>query len=371
MPSILIVDDEQGLLTTLVMAFRTQGYLAEGVASGAEALATLARAPFDVVLTDLRMGGMDGLSLMERIRVRFPETAIILMTGAATVESAVSALKGGASDYLLKPFGLSEIFHVVQRCLEEHRLRRENVELSEVNRRLKELDQLKSNLLSAVSHEFRTPLTIMHGWLDLLLTGQFGPISAAQRESLTAVHKSATRLGGLIENLLAFVECERGDGVRTAGAVSLADLLREAAAALAAECRERRIALSVDVDPNLRMVQGDAERLRLLFFNLLENAVKFNESGGTVAVTAREEGAGAEVRITNSHGTIPPGQVQGLLQPFTQGDMGPSRPARGLGLGLAVARAIVHAHGGTLQLEGGEEHGTTVCVRLPLAYETA
>lgn len=371
MPSILIVDDERGLLTTLVTAFHTQGYQAVGATSGAEALAVLDRNPFEVVLTDLRMGGMDGLGLMERVRAGFPETAIILMTGAATVESAVAALKGGASDYVLKPFGLSEIFRVVQRCLDEQQLRRENVELSEVNRRLKELDQLKSNLLSAVSHEFRTPLTIMHGWLNLLLDGQFGPLSSEQGESLAAVHKSATRLGCLIENLLAFVECERGEGVRAAGAVSLASLLQDAAAALAPDCRERGIALSVNVDDGLRMVWGARDRLRLVFFNLMENAVKFNQSGGTVAVTAREEAAGVEVRITNSHGTIPPGRVEGLLQPFTQGDMGTSRPARGLGLGLAVARAIIHAHGGALHLGVGEEQGTTVCVRLPLARDAA
>jgi hypothetical protein len=104
-----------------------------------------------------------------------------------------------------------------------------------------------------------------------------------------------------------------------------------------------------------------------VFLNLMENAVKFNEPGGTVAVTAREDAARLEVQVSNSHGTIPPEHIENLLQPFTQGDMGPRRRAGGLGLGLAVAQAVLGAHGGELHLDVGGGQGTTVRVRLPLA----
>jgi signal transduction histidine kinase len=367
MPSILIVDDEPGLRSSLVMAFETQGYRSAGAASAVEALEMLRETAFEVLLTDIVMPGMDGLSLMDRVRPDYPDTAVILMTGGATVESAVRALKGGASDYVVKPFRLAEILHVVERCREQHGLRRENLQLSELNRRLQELDQLKSNLLSAVSHEFRTPLTIMHGWLDLLLKGQFGPVSPEQRESLAAVHKSAVRLGRLISNLLAFVEYERGQGDRASDAVSIEHLLRDAAAELTPECAERQVRLAVDAAVDLPMLKGDGARLRLVFLNLMENAVKFNEPGGAVVVTAKTHDARLEVQVVNSHGTVPPERVQRLLQPFTQGDMGPSRRAGGLGLGLAVARAIVQAHGGELRLETDGGHGTSVRVRLPVA----
>lgn len=367
MPSILIVDDELGLLSSLTMAFESQGYRSAGAGSATEALELLRGTPFDVLLTDLVMPGMDGLSLMEQVQVDFPDMVVILMTGGATVESAVRALKGGAADYVVKPFRLAEIFHIVERCREQHGLRRKNLELSDVNRRLQELDLLKSNLLSAVSHEFRTPLTIMHGWLDLLMQGQFGPISPEQRESLSAVQKSAVRLDRLIANLLAFVEYERGQGAGTLSAVHVDHLLRKAAADLSPDCAERRVRLDMDLAPALPMLQGDAERLRLLFLNLMENAVKFNDPGGTVLVTARDDSSRLEVQVANSHGSIPPEHVRSLLEPFTQGDMGPRRRAGGLGLGLAVARAIVDAHGGELQLDGGHGGGTTVRVRLPLA----
>ncbi|MCX5736268.1 MAG: response regulator, partial [candidate division NC10 bacterium] len=109
MPSILVVDDDEGLLPALVDAFGAQGYRAEGAQSAPAALAKLEQAAFDVLLTDLVMPGMDGVALLERVRARFPEMVVSLMTGVGTVESAVRALKGGAADYIAKPFHLHEI----------------------------------------------------------------------------------------------------------------------------------------------------------------------------------------------------------------------------------------------------------------------
>jgi signal transduction histidine kinase len=309
---------------------------------------------------------MDGIALMAGARDLVPQIVTVLMTGGATVESAIRALKGGAYDYILKPFTFAEIFRVARRGLEAQRLRRENLALSEVNRRLSEVDQLKSNLLSAITHEFRTPLTLMHGWLDMLLDEQLGALSAGQRESVQAVRRGAVRLDRLVGNLLAFVEYERGEARPNVFPVNLGSLLARVAAALAGECDERGIRLLVDAEPDLPAIAADGERLQLLLFNLMENAVKFNETGGQVRVRAgREEGA-LLVSVHNTRGEMPAERLAGLLQPFTQADMGPTRAVEGLGLGLAVARAILDAHGGQLRVDSGRGQGTTMEVRLPL-----
>lgn len=365
--SILIVDDEEALCGSLVTAFSLQGYRAAGARSGTEALELLRQRPFDVLLVDLRMPDIDGIQLMERVRAELPDVLVILMTGAGTVETAVRALKGGAYDYLVKPFTLPAIFHTVRRGLEQQRLRQENVYLSELNRRLQEVDEIKSNLLSAITHEFRTPLTVMSGWLDLLLEGQFGPLSGKQRESLIAVRRGAVRLGRLIANLLVFVESNRGQPARKRLPLNVADLLQEAGTELLPECEERAVRPRMELPPDLPPVAGDREGLRLLFLNLVENAIKFNEPGGEVVLRAAAEAQTLRVSITNSRGVIPADRIPALLEPFTQGDMSAARAAGGLGLGLAVVRMILEAHAGELAIESARGQGTTVHVRLPLA----
>jgi len=367
MASILIVDDEEGVQASLVKAFSLEGYEAVGAGSGMQALLLLKRQAFDVLLTDLVMPDMDGLALMERAQASAPSMVVIVMTGGATVESAVRTLKGGAYDYVLKPFTLGEIFHTVRRGLELQHLKQQNLQLSEINRRLQEIDQIKSNLLSAITHEFRTPLTLMHGWLDLLLTDQFGSLSGQQRDSLTVVRGSAVRLGRLIANVLAFVESDRGQGVRERVPVSLENLLRRAAGDLGPDCEERGVQLRLEMAHELPTILADADRLRLVFFNLLENAIKFNEPGGQVVVEAKEDGSSVEVAITNTLGELPVEGPTRLLQPFTQGDMSATRSVGGLGLGLALARSILEAHGGQLTLRSGRGQGTTVRVRVPLS----
>jgi signal transduction histidine kinase len=371
MSSLLIVDDEAGLLLSLASAFRLQGYRVEAVETAQAALQALERDSFDILLTDLVMPGMDGLALMGRVQSRFPRMPVVLMTGGATVETALQALKGGAADYVLKPFSLTEILHVVDRALEQSRLRQENLELSELNRRLRELDQVKSDLLSAVTHEFRTPLTVIQGWLDHLLHAEGEALSPGQRESLAAIRGSVLRLGRLIANLLALVESHAGRGAKGADPVSLWELLQSAAESLSAEAAARGVVIALRDAGKPHVVVGDGARLALLFLNLLENAVKFSARGGAVHVAVSGSGREVEATITNATGQFPADQIPRLLQPFTQGNMGLTRAAGGLGLGLAVVRAIVQAHGGVLLVEAGAEQGATVRVRLPAAQATA
>jgi signal transduction histidine kinase len=363
---LLIVDDEENLRTSLCQAFRMEGYEVTGAADAQEALALIQGANFDVLLSDLMMPGLDGLALLEKARVLMPEAVIILMTGQATVESAIRALKGGAYDYILKPFKLEEIFHVVGRGLEQQRLRRENLALAEINRRLTEIDQIKSDLLSAITHEFRTPLTIIYGWMDLLLSGQFGAVSAGLREGVEAIGHSARRLGRLIANLLAYVEFERDEAALREQVVDLGEILRAVAAQLSSEYAEKRVRVEFLREVPATSLRGDPEKLTLLFSNLVENAIKFNLAGGRVLLEATAADGVATVAITNTHGRIPEERLARLFEPFTQGDMTLTRAAGGLGLGLSVARAIVGAHAGSIAFRQAEPQGTTVSVTLPL-----
>lgn len=364
--SILIVDDEEKLRFSLAEALEIEGYAVATASNAQEALETAKASPFDLLLTDLVMPYMDGLTFLEKVRPLLPDAVFIFMTGYATVESAVRALKGGAYDYLLKPFKLEELFHVVAKGLEVRRLKQENLHLLEINRRLQEIDRIKSDLLSAVTHEFRTPLTVIYGWLDLLLDGQFGHLTPQQRESLSSIRENSVRLGRLISNLLAYVELERGEGDLRIQDLHVVELLEAVVRQLEREVQEKEIRVTWKLPPAIRRIRGDQEKFQLLFLNLVENAVKFNERGGEVLLEVNEAPSFVEVSIKNSRGKIPRHQLSQIFQPFTQGDMSATRPEGGLGLGLAVSKAIVEVSHGSMEIESGEGEGTTARVRFPV-----
>jgi signal transduction histidine kinase len=309
---------------------------------------------------------IDGLLLLEKVRERLPEAVIILMTGQATVESALRALKGGAYDYVIKPFKLEKIFRVVSQGLELQRLKRENLYLSEINRRFQEIDRVKSDLLAAITHEFRTPLTIMYGWLDLLLDEQFGQLTREQRESILNVRQSALRLGKLVSNLLAYVELERGVAEFRNQPVALGELISLTFGQLEPETQARKIEVTLHIANGIPMIEADPEKLQLVFFNLLENAIKFNERGGEVQVEVKSSHPFVEVSISNSGGEISRDQAAQFLQPLARWDVSASRTRGGLGLGLAVVKAVVEAYRGQLEIESGPGRRTTVRARLPV-----
>ena len=365
--NILIVDDEEGLRVPLYAAFQSEGFEPSLAANGVEALEILKKGDFQVVLTDLMMPKMDGIELMERAHGLFPDLVVILMSGYGTIETAIKALKGGAYDYILKPFKLDEILHVVRRALEQQRLQKENVQLNEINRRLTEVDQIKWNLLRAISHEFRTPLTVIYGWIDLFSDDQAAP-NALQAEGLKSIKESALRLGRMITNLLEFVHLGLGDIHLRREQVNLLCLVEEAVQQLSEEAKEKQLIIVKDFTPKCPPLLADPEKIKILIYNLLENAVKFNQPGGKVMVEAGLVPAQntMALRIINTRGEIPQDRLAELMKPFTQADMSITRSASGLGLGLPVAMGIVDCHQGSFHLQSEEGKGTTVEIQFPL-----
>ncbi|MFQ5656536.1 MAG: response regulator [Candidatus Methylomirabilales bacterium] len=364
-PRILVVDDEKDLRLTLCQAFEMEGYEVREAADSAQAVSLLSREPFDVVLLDLMMPKIDGLSLLEKARSILPEAVIVVMTGQATVETAMSVVKEGAVDYIQKPFRLEHVFHVVARGLKEARLRQEKNALKATNERLEEIDQTRSDLLSAITHEFRTPLTIISGWVELLLADQSGPLNPEQREGLLAIREGSRRLGHMLSNVVAHVEHDRGVTAIEGGEVFLSEVLTSVLKDLRGAIRGKR--LSIEIRPEIEglSVHGDREKLRLLFFNLLEHAVKFNEADGEVVVSAKSLTSGVEVSVANTRGAFSPEHVTTLPAPSIPGQMSATRGVRGLGLGLSVATTIAAAHGGEIRFLLDQAHGETAVVRLP------
>jgi len=300
-----------------------------------------------------------------------PETVVIIMTGYASVQSAVDALKKGAYDYVVKPFSMYELEKTVKLGMEKRRLQRENVELSHLTRKLIEVDQIKSNIISTVSHEFRTPLMSLKGYLTMMtqFLAEGDDSNVTEKTWLRAMKDNLGRLEMLILNLLLMTEANAGDLLITSDKIDLSQVIGESISRLDPLTKTKEIAISFDQVDDGNLV-GDAEKLGVAVTNILENAIKFNLESGAVEIgmTGTSDPEGVRLSILDTGIGIPDNKIGSIFNSFTQGDMTHTRRFAGAGLGLSVAKAIVEAHGGSIDVVSKPGQGSTFHVWLPRRY---
>jgi signal transduction histidine kinase len=365
---ILIIDDEEHIRSTLGEFISQNGYAVETAGDGARGIELLARGSYDLVLCDLRMPGVDGTAVLEEASATQPATPVIVMTGHATIESAIHALRSGAYDYLRKPFALSEIERTIENCFERKRLEERNVELTRTNARLREIERIKDDLLSTVSHEFRTPLAAITGFLTMMDMQGVGNLRPDQTQAIEAIRANVGRLDTMIGNLLTLTESHDGGYHAVLEEVSVAAFLDEY---LRSWRENRRGDFSVEIDEAAASatVKLDRARFPLVLSNLLDNAFKFTRGPGPGKVLFRVRRAENRIRFeVHDDGVgIAPTLGDRLFERFTQGDMSSTREYSGVGLGLAVVREVVRAHSGTVSVEPPELGGASLRVTLPAA----
>jgi signal transduction histidine kinase len=255
--------------------------------------------------------------------------------------------------------------------------------LEEAYERLKDIDRLKSNFLATVSHELRTPLTSIMGYSEMLDEGIAGKLNTEQSEFVQTIRAKSDQLLGLIMSLLDLSKLESGTALVSRGEVSIALVLAEAVSTLAPSATKKSVTLHVDAPEDVPKVMGDPDRLRQVFINLAENAIKFTPAGGTVSLHARaitmepteEPGLvlvaplrqAVEVRVVDTGIGIPDRERARVFDPFYQIDQSSTREHGGTGLGLSIVKRLVEAHHGGIHIEQNEPRGAVFAVTLPVA----
>jgi two-component system sensor histidine kinase BarA len=261
--------------------------------------------------------------------------------------------------------------------------------LQEAFDRLKELDRLKSSFLATVSHELRTPLTSIIGYSEMLVEGLAGELAPEQLGFVKTIHAKSDQLLSLIMGLLDLGKLESGTVRMTMSAVQIESVLAEVVSTLAPTARKKGVKLLHGRAPqtNLAEVRGDPERLRQVFINLVENAIKFTQGQGSVTLSAEmveddggqddphEEGlallaptrALVEIRVADTGIGIPVREREKVFDAFYQVDSSSTREYGGTGLGLSIVKRLVEAHGGSIGIEDNRPRGTIFIVRLPQA----
>lgn len=242
----------------------------------------------------------------------------------------------------------------------EQRVKERTAELNEALNRLSELSQMKANFVSNISHELRTPLTHIKGYLELLVTESLGPISEEQRHALQVSQRAAGKLESLIEDLIMFSLATRGEMSMKLEKTDIRRVASLAAKSASSKAAERGVQVLLSAPEGLPAVQADSGKIGWVLNQLLDNAIKFTPSGGSVTVSIEEQGSNlVQVSVSDTGIGIPQNRIQEIFEPFHQLDGSSTRHYGGTGLGLSLVRQIIEAHGSLLDIQSVEGKGST------------
>ena len=370
MLDVLVVDDEPKICQLLEQILIARQCTVRIAHDGLEGLAQFQQHHADVVITDLKMPKLSGFELIRELKHLDPLINIIVITAYPSVQGAVEAMQEGACDFITKPFDIAQIQAILYRLHQRVSLTRQlrasgegMLKLEELNRRLAELNDLKSQFLAAISHEINTPLCLMGEWIYLLSDGTLGNLTGDQQHAMEVLSNAYQRLHRLLRQLIDLMHGH--EIVLRRQMVPVQELVQQALAVVMPKAALRGIAITCQLPDAPILLEVDRERCTAVFEYLLDNAVKFNREQGRVEVEVIGAPDAVHLHIRDTGIGIPSGELDKVFAAFYQVDRRLNRAYEGAGIGLTLAKRYVELHSGSIQLQSDVGKGTTVAVALP------
>jgi hypothetical protein len=366
---LLIVDDEAGRMQALCSTLTREGYFTRGFRSGKGALSSLRRGEFDLMITELQMPELDGVSLINEAQAIDPELTAIVMIGQETFDTAVRAMQSGAVDYIFEPYELNTILPVVARALEIRTLRRENSKLqAEAVHHAEKLVAAYQDLESftfSISHDLRAPLRTISGFAQALEEDFMHCLGVEGQRFLRIIRDGAGKMDELILGLLELSRISRA--ALDQDFIDMTGLAKTAAVEATAQY-PRPIPL-IEI-AELPQVVGDRPMMHLVWSNLIGNALKYSSGraepkvevscrleAGEAIFTVQDNGAGFDMRYAD--------KLFGVFQRLHAND-----EFSGIGVGLAIVHRIIVRHGGRIRAQGQPDAGARFEFALPTPKST-
>ncbi|MDY0042281.1 MAG: hybrid sensor histidine kinase/response regulator [Desulforhabdus sp.] len=355
---VLVIDDEEIARISCQRVLKREGIQVTLAASGREGLDILMRDPHDLVLVDLKMPEMDGVEVARRIQHYDKNVVVIIITGYATIESAVAVMKEGAYDYLPKPFTPDELLIVVRRGLEKRRLDRESRALRE------EKEAMERNFITMVTHQLRSPLAAIFQYIEVLLSDIGGELSEIQREMLERARERLNGLLQLINDWLDMSRIQTGEILHRSQPVKLSGCVDAALAGVELAAKEKNVQIITKIPADLPEVHADTDTFREVLSNVISNAIKYNRIDGSVTISARQEPEWIVLEVADTGPGIDEKEIPFIFDQFYRGKGKEIRNQQGTGLGLAIAHKIVRAHGGKIEVRSQLGKGSVFSIFL-------
>ena len=341
---ILVIDDERRMCESIRILLEKEGYRVVTAGDGAEGIEILKEQRFSLVIVDLMMPKVDGFEVLSYVRRNLPQTLVIVITGYSSMRSSIEALRGGAYDYLTKPFDFDIFKLTVEKALDKLRIQR-----------------LNDEFISMITHDLKNPLTSIIGYCSLLLSGAYGEVAEAMQPPLKGINTNAERLLDLINDFLV-VNKISAEGLKLEKqSLQLNNLLQHLADSVQAQMEIKKIKLELGLDSDIPSVECDPLQIERVVNNLLSNAIKFTPLGGHIGITSGYDDDWIWFSVSDSGPGIEPEKQQSIFEKYSRVD----RKVEGTGLGLFITKSIVDLHQGSIDLESTPGEGATFTVHLP------
>jgi two-component system, OmpR family, phosphate regulon sensor histidine kinase PhoR len=475
-PTILVIDDEERVREGCRKVLTRDGYEVTIAASGEIGLDMIERRHYDIILLDLMMPSLSGFDVLAHVKTLHPDTVIIVISGYATVENSIEAMKRGAFDFIPKPFSPEQLRVLTKKAIEYTRAMQDiadeksrmrvlinrltdgvmatdsakrvvlanpaflrltgcreveavgrevgalipNAQIEQMIDRslslsgdglaelteeicceaeagqtapilnarcipyidragrnvgtitvlhdittLKRMDQIKSEFVSMVSHEIRSPLNSVLAQMQIILDGLAGEVTARQQEILGRASAKVKSLVSLSSELLDLARIESGLISQEMEQLNLSDILTDQVSFHAAKAHGKGIALALEPLPELASVFVDRRNMEEVFSNLISNAISYTPEGGTVTVAAAIEGGYLKASVSDNGIGMAPEDLGHIFNRFYRIKNDKTRFIIGTGLGLAIVKSIVEAHNGFIRVESEPDRGSTFHVYIP------
>ena len=360
-PTILIVEDEEIIRDLCARALKDYRILQ--AENGQAALKILAQHVVDLILADIMMPIMNGLDLLQQVKERDPSQLFLVMTGYADKDIILRALKAHADDFIQKPINLLQLKTTISKALEQKSLRRELLQL-------KQLDRIKSDFLGLISHKLRTPTTSISLFIQNLASGAVDTEEDGFTEALKAIQEESDYLAYLIQDLLYYSDIILQDNEGKATTEDLKEIVMSLLAEKRSVLEKKGLTLQSRLAGNWPTIMVDRRRIAFALNALLDNAIKFTPTAGEITLTGEISEQELSLTISDNGPGITHEEAAKVFEKFYQIDPHHTGQVRGFGLGLFYARQFIRDHGGTIHLDTAPDKGTAVTIQLPRRQTT-
>ncbi|MEO0206881.1 MAG: response regulator [candidate division WOR-3 bacterium] len=360
-PKILVIDDEPTICDACSQILTDKDYSVEIANNGSDGLKKFENSNPDVVFIDLKMPGVSGLDVLKAIVEKKTNSVPIVITGYASIETAVESMKNGAFDFLPKPFTAEELVVITERAIAKKKV------LDEKEKIEKEKEMMRQNFISFVSHELRTPLVAVMQYLEVLSGGMAGAVTEQQKNILDRMKIRLNELLDLINRWLKLARIEELSLRESFQDFAIGQVVEEAIELLRPLADEKKIKIEKKIISESTRVFGDRDLIKEVFVNIITNGIKYNKEQGSVFIDCRQNGSYVAVDISDTGMGISESELSKLGEEFYR--VKREGIASGSGLGLAIVKKILDIHNGKLEMKSKLNEGSTFSVYLPLTLD--